>query len=975
MARFRVIDASTGEAVEVEEAEASAGLASGRYRSGDGAPVRVRLADGGVAEADAAGAADLLRSGAAVGLDTPEYAEERRLEREYGDSPVRAGVAGAARGVTVGLSDVAGSALGFAEPLRELQERNPDASTAGEVAGTIAPLLLSGGSSAVARAGVGAARAAEGGGLLTRALRIATAPSRGVAAAGELAERSVLGLLGGTARTGSGRIAQRAASLGAAGAVEGAAYGAGDVLSESALGDHELTAETLLAGLGYGALSGGAGGALFGGGLGLLGEGARATWAGVRRAGRASRDLLERAWSEQTGTTLRPGVAELYERAAETIADAGHIATGEPRDFIRQGLSLSQDGQRLRDIIRRGDEVYADGTRRIVDDINATEIANRHAQDFWGHGLKREQIRGAIGGDVSIGERAHVVRGGLDELGAWADRVIANPHASARATLQQATRLRAFVDAQIDALERIANPGRGEGGRFRRVVANPQEVASDLFMLADQTKRHLGRVQGFVERAGDAQAVSDLREIYQRTLRAPLEDRRLWGDAADIQREVNEIYTRYLTRRSPYERAFLGDVARDDVDPFRRIGQADSARVDGFLRGVGTAANDTRASVFREVLTTGDELSQAMLRRMDLPDNVRREIAEGGVATRRALATLDDVENAASALNQFRRLETQGSVERALVAGAAGRLVGGRLGDFAASAMASPAQAIRVLSAIEQVRARVQARTTRSVRRFLDRAMQTGRQIGEGAAAKGRRARTRAAEGIGALAGHEAFNEAVREVAEAQADPGGHAEALGRRTSSMSDDAPRTQLALQQATMRGTAFLAARIPPGAVASSNAIPGARRRPRVSDGERARFMRYVEAVRDPLGVLDDLERRRLTREGVQTLREVYPRLYADLTATVLREIADRAERGRPMAYSDQLQLGVLLGVPTTPSLKPSNIVMLQANLAALGAQQQLGAPTMRPRSRSSGSAPSVSGSFASEMQRIEARRGGG
>jgi hypothetical protein len=954
--RFRVIDAATGEPVEVEEGEASAGLAQGRYRVGGDAPVGVRMRDGRVADAPPDRVASLLASGQALGLDTPEHAEERRLQREYGNSPVRAGLAGAARGATVGLSDVVGDALGAGDALRELEERNPEASMAGEVGGALAPLLFSGGGAAAVE---GAAGATRGGGLLARALRGVTAPARGVARLGEAAEVGVAGLLGRGATTATGRVATRAASLGAAGAVEGAAYGAGDVLSEAALGDHELTGEQLLAGIGWGALTGGAGGALFGGGLGLLGEGARATWAGVRRTGRASRELLERAWSEQTGTTMRPGVAELYERAADTLADAGHLATGESRDFIRRGLSLSPEGQRLRDIIRRGDDVYEDGTRRVVDDLNTAEVANRHAQDFWSYGLKREQIRPAIGDEASVGERAITARTALDRLGAWADGVMADPGAYQRGTLAQARDVRRVVDSRIAQLE--------------RAVAEGSDASTDAFMILDATKREVGRLQGSLDqRIRDHVATEQVRDIYQSAFRAPLENPALWGRAAEIQTAVNEVYTRHLTRRSRFVQSVLGDVARDTVDPFRALQQADSARVSSLLRAAGTAANDTRMATTREVLSTGAELSETMARYMDLPANIRREIAEGSQATTRALRTLDEVEEAASALNQFRRLEQQGSVERAIVAGSMGRLVGGRMGDAAASAMASPAQAIRVLSAIEQIRTRVASRTTASVRRYLDRAMETGREVGRRASAAGRKARTRAAEGIGATAAIAEFQEAVRAVAEVQSDPRGAVEQLAARTASMSDDAPRTQAALQAATARAAAFLASKIPPGAVGPAAALPGARRRPRVSDGERERFMRYVRAVENPLSVLDDLERGRLTREGVETLRSVYPRMYTGLQSTVLREIATRAERGRPLPYSDELQLNVLLGVATHSSTRPQTIAMLQQNLA--GTETAKGSPLAGAIARRSPRAPELAGSYASETQRIEGRRGG-
>src|SRR5690242_2830421 len=47
---------------------------------------------------------------------TIEDVEHRKNELLYGDSPIRAGLAGAARGFTVGLSDVALTKTGLVQP-------------------------------------------------------------------------------------------------------------------------------------------------------------------------------------------------------------------------------------------------------------------------------------------------------------------------------------------------------------------------------------------------------------------------------------------------------------------------------------------------------------------------------------------------------------------------------------------------------------------------------------------------------------------------------------------------------------------------------------------------------------------------------------------------------------------------------------------------------------------------------------------
>lgn len=137
-----------------------------------------------------------------------------------GDQPLRAGLEGAARGLTMGLSDAAltGYYKGRGEDPRQVLERkeeNPTAATIGEVGSMFAPVGAPG----------------------------------------------VIGKLG---RGIEGAIARKAVGRAAAGAVEGGLWGLGTVISEDALNDTQLTGENLAAGVIGGALAGSAGNVIFG---------------------------------------------------------------------------------------------------------------------------------------------------------------------------------------------------------------------------------------------------------------------------------------------------------------------------------------------------------------------------------------------------------------------------------------------------------------------------------------------------------------------------------------------------------------------------------------------------------------------------------------------------------------------------------------------------------------------------------------
>ena len=157
--------------------------------------------------------------------ETTEETKERVLQQKYGGSEARALLEGAASSLTLGGYDVAARALGAdIEGIRERRERSPIASGIGQVAGAIAPALLTGGAGAVGAA----ARVAPAG-----------VASRIGVAAGRLAE---------------GAAGRKVLGLAAQGAAEGAILGAGTGISEVALSDGPIDAERALATIGSNAL-------------------------------------------------------------------------------------------------------------------------------------------------------------------------------------------------------------------------------------------------------------------------------------------------------------------------------------------------------------------------------------------------------------------------------------------------------------------------------------------------------------------------------------------------------------------------------------------------------------------------------------------------------------------------------------------------------------------------------------------------
>ncbi|MHC4718818.1 MAG: hypothetical protein ACYS5V_17795 [Planctomycetota bacterium] len=253
-----------GQPVEVPDAQVIQALSSGEFSLPKGQTVPMATATG---EVYGMSVADAVAAAAEEGLtfEGAEQRQAREVQEQYGATigqEVTAGLAGAARGLTFGLSDQALVGLGVnPEDLSGLRQANPWASTGGEVAAVAGSLLIPG---------------AQGQAL--NLLRGAGAAPRAAARLGVGVERAVSRAVAPLAARGPlGRMAARGIEVGAGSAVEGALYGGGMGISEMAMGDLEATAENLVASVGAGAVIGGGFGAALGGGFKGMAELAKGT--------------------------------------------------------------------------------------------------------------------------------------------------------------------------------------------------------------------------------------------------------------------------------------------------------------------------------------------------------------------------------------------------------------------------------------------------------------------------------------------------------------------------------------------------------------------------------------------------------------------------------------------------------------------------------------------------------------------------
>ncbi len=349
MAKTKLFNTATNRAETVDHDKVDELIASGNYQFSPGSRVNVVTPDGEVGTISASDAADAFASG--YKFDTSKMKVERKVMREYGDRNIEAGLAGVARGLSLGLSDplLVQSGITTSDNLRMLEEANPTISGVGELAGNVAGTFASG---PLGLAGQGVSQAGKAS---------AKALASGLKSAGIDASKSL-----------AQKIVASTAPAVAAGAVEGSLIGMGDMVSEHALGRTELTAENVLASAGLGGVIGGSAGLLF--------KGLEASVPKVLEASKgAAKYIKNRVGSPERAAfdILRAPEAKVAKLAREGV-DAP-AATGEV-------MFTANNSQKTKVPFN---QQWEDDSTQLA---NTLQGAYQHADEFAGDAVKIEDI-------------------------------------------------------------------------------------------------------------------------------------------------------------------------------------------------------------------------------------------------------------------------------------------------------------------------------------------------------------------------------------------------------------------------------------------------------------------------------------------------------------------------------------------------------------------------------------------------------
>lgn len=159
-------------------------------------------------------------------------------------------------------------------------------------------------------------------------------------------------------------------------------------------------------------------------------------------------------------------------------------------------------------------------------------------------------------------------------------------------------------------------------------------------------------------------------------------------------------------------------------------------------------------------------------------------------------------------------------------------------------------------------------------------------------------------------------------------DPGQFASKLDDTTKDLANVAPNTAQGLQLTASRAAQFLASKLP-GRQTNPFSAPY-----EPSPFEIAKFNNYREVVEDPLLAFKQMKAGMLSQETLETLNVVYPKLFQEMKASVLKAASQKLATKEAIPYQSKQQISFFLGEPLDQSLK--NVAGIQMNFQPPQAQ---------------------------------------
>lgn len=188
----------------------------------------------------------------------------------------------------------------------------------------------------------------------------------------------------------------------------------------------------------------------------------------------------------------------------------------------------------------------------------------------------------------------------------------------------------------------------------------------------------------------------------------------------------------------------------------------------------------------------------------------------------------------------------------------------------------------------------------------------------------------------------DSFDKASKTVKNLAENPAGIVDHIAHHTGDMNQSLPNVTQAIHTTSIAALSFLNSKLPRPA---NNLAMSHDYKP--SPAEESKFMRYYNAVNNPVGVLEQVKKGTLSNEALEALHVVHPHLLQQMQKQVQTQLIGIKPDKIP--YSIKMSVAKFLGQPLDSSMLPK---VIQSNQISLSMPQQ-GNASAAPTGRRGGS----------------------
>lgn len=873
-------------------------------------------------------------------IPTPDQVQAYQDRQEYGTglgNEAQAFAEGAGSGATFGLSRHLENLTGITTPEAQAARAkyNPVASTTGELAGIGGALL---------------APELEGAGAVLNPVQAVAKAGRAVTEAAAPAAKAATSLLVNPETSPVvSRVLSGAASHAMGSAVEGAAYGLGQSVSEKALGDPDLNAEKVLSNVGYSALFAGALGGMFGGALEGMSKKVPNPVAEMNapaiEAGDLGATVQASGFSAPEKEEFQKGLAELRPDAKE-IQEAGDFL-GAPvspaqlsaNKFVRNTYDSllngapTMSGMRQANLAKQGWDLATGAVDSALGEgagLSKAEIGNRFKDSITSKIQSEyqpiQEMYDALGAStsaipVSESSTKRIARNIME---------LANEHNLVKGTPEHQM-LQNFSEAlpQIDNLERLKNfrttlsrnttrENAFVSGLIKEKLDNLEENVIKRFARDEmKTPEAKARITGLLDQMDQAKSGYKALRGKLEELGSQLGKKSIYGtkDFLDFFDNLTpEKVTDRLFAKNNSE--FMGWFSKhfpEEMDLMRqyRLGEMK-------LQAMKTGSFNPKA-LFSQV----DKLSPEMKAHLFTPDQ---------------LSTLQKAKVYLQSFPEKFNPSNTSNAEalRHFFNGPTGAILSNTrdfaMEKFIQNAVRFDPESGQNISHLVKIE-RMAQKTGKAITESAKSIFKAGGAIAIPAAAISASA---------SKSSEKSHSEISEKVTRLNSDPEHLIDTLDQHTRGLYSVAPQTAGSVQATAIRATQFLSTKLPE--------MPAQKpfgRKLLPSQSEISKFNRYYQTVENPIQVLDQVRKGALMPESMEALQTVYPKLYAEMKTEVMDHLTDflTKKNRKELAYGTKLSLSLFLNEDLDASTEQQAIAANQMAMNPSSAQQGA-APGVHP-----------------------------